>query len=150
MSNAKEPSIGRLVFGTVGVLIVLLIGVAGCNYAVSWGDKAAEVVSPENVEIQYTQVIEKFEALQDAANNACTASTVAKADGNPLLIEDPAQAYAATYRNIRTDYNRRQANLFEAKVVGPSVYPKQIPAFADAKPGGDWCAVADQIAELKR
>ncbi|QDF15434.1 hypothetical protein SEA_MOLLYMUR_74 [Gordonia phage Mollymur] len=149
MSNRSEPSIGKILFATVGVMILLLLGVGACNLAVGYGNKAAEVVGVDNVETQHTQVIERFSALQDAANNACAAGQATAGNGGPLLVEDPALAYAATYFNIRTDYNRRMANLFEAKIVAPSGYPKQIPAFPEAKTGGNWCTVAEKIAELQ-
>ncbi|QNL30526.1 membrane protein [Gordonia phage SpeedDemon] len=128
----------------------LLPLVIGCGIIGGYANKAGEVVGVENVETQHTQIIERFSALQDAANNACAAGQTNAGNGGPLLVEDPALAYAATYFNIRTDYNRRMANIFEAKIVAPSGYPKEIPAFPQAKAGGDWCAVAEKIAELQK
>lgn len=50
-----------------------------------------------------------------------------------MLVESPAFAYGATYRGIVVDYNRRQKNIFEAGLVGPSGYPKEVPNMADRR-----------------
>lgn len=44
-----------------------------------------------------------------------------------LYYEARDELAAAQYRKIAIDYNRRQANLFEAEKVGPPGYPKQAP-----------------------
>ncbi|QIG58736.1 hypothetical protein SEA_DATBOI_72 [Gordonia phage DatBoi] len=144
MKNRVKVAVASI--GAAGLLPLVI----GCGIIGGYADKAGQVAGADNVEMQHTQIHERFSALQDAANNACAAGQTNAGNGGPLLVEDPALAYAATYFNIRTDYNRRMANIFEARIVAPSGYPKEIPAFVEAKRGGDWCAVADKIAELRK
>jgi hypothetical protein len=131
---------------SVAAVIITVVGFAG-----NWGQKAVSVVSPENVEKQYSVVIKKWESLTTAADNACMAG--AGVDGGPnapVFVESPAVAYAGVYRNIRTAYNSAQANVFEAGLVGPSGYPKSIPNFPEATGATpDFCSISTQLAALK-
>ena len=96
-----------------------------------WLNKAAEVAGPQNVSQQYALVIEDWESMQAAAANACQAEKGTKT--NNTIFEDPGLAYDATYRKIAVDYNRRQANIFEAKIVGPRGYPDRAPTLEQMK-----------------
>lgn len=124
-------------------LAAVLLGIAGWGFG--WFGKGVEVVSAGNVSEQHRAVIEDWEALQASARNACSASTKV-GEGSPTFVEDPALAYAATYRRLVVDYNRRQQNNFEAGIVGPAGYPKTVPAL-DQGPNTDWCAVADRLEQ---
>jgi hypothetical protein len=132
----------------VVVVVAVVFGVLG--FIGAWGGEAKRIASPANVRQQHTLVIQDWEAAQRAADNACGAQDAApRGPDAPTLVEDPAQAYAATYRNIVTDYNRRQRNLFEAKLVRPAGYPGAIPAsLQPVGPKADWCAVSAGLREL--
>lgn len=131
--------------------IVLVLGVVGItlgifNWSGAWANKAAEIVAPPNVEKQYTRVIDNWEALYASAENACIAQSQTDED-SPTFVETPEAAYAATFRRIVIDYNRRQANIFEAGFVGPPGYPKEIPRSLGAN--DEWCEVSTQLDNLQ-
>lgn len=112
----------------IGLFLVIgLLGLAG-HFVFGWFGKAASVAGPENVSTQYHEVIVDWNGMQQAAINACGATSSAKQTGDPTLLEDPAFAYKALYRKIVVDYNTRQNNIFEAKLVGPSGYPRVAPS----------------------
>ncbi len=113
--------------GILAVVAVLTLAVGAVGFVGGWFNAGKDIVSPTNVKAQYAAVIEDWEAMQAAAANACQARTAARADGDPTLVESPALAYEAQYRRIAVDYNRRRANLFEAKIVGPKGYPSRAP-----------------------
>lgn len=128
----ERPARTTMRWGLVatGVVVVLVIVIGAASFGLGWIGAGKDVVSPTNVKAQYAAVIEGFEAMQAAAANACQARTAAREDGDPTLVESPALAYEAQYRRIAVDYNRRQANIFEAKAVGPKGYPREAPSLA--------------------
>lgn len=133
----------RVAWSAVGIIAGVAVVVTLLGFALGWFGRAVEVVSPDNVEEQYRAVIEDWESLQTAAANACHAADASAGAEAPVLVEGPGLAYEATYRRIAVDYNRRQANLFEAKIAGPRGYPDRAPSTgADT----DWCALADELA----
>lgn len=99
----------------------------------SWGNEGKRIVSPTNVREQHTAIIEDYEAMEAAAENACSGTNSKKDEDDPSLVEKPDFAYAALYRKIRVEYNRRQKNLFEAKLVGPKGYPRSAPTLEEMK-----------------
>ncbi len=111
----------KWLLGIVGIIMVIAVVGGIGHFVLGWFNAGAEIVSPANVKEQYGRVIEDWNSLEAAAQNACGAEDAAK-HGNvgPTLLEDPALAYKAKYRQIAVDYNRRQTNIFEAKLVGPS------------------------------
>lgn len=132
---------GALVVGVLLVGVLTMVSFAG-----KWFDKGVDVVSPDNVSAQYESVIEGFNSVQAAAENACQAGTTEKESGDPVLVEDPATAYAALVRSQVVDYNSRQANIFKAGKVGPPGYPKELPRPAADE---DMCTYADEVASLR-
>lgn len=110
------------------VALIIFVGGVG-KFVFGWGSAAVNVVSPANVTAQYQAIIEGYESLEAAAANACDAERSGQASST--LIEDPAFAYAAQYRKIAVSYNRRQANIFEARKVGPKGYPKKAPTLKE-------------------
>lgn len=106
-------------------VIVIVGGVIGL--ALGWFNAGKDVVGPANVKAQYRAVIEDWQGMEAAAANACEAAKQARESGDPTLVENPALAYDAQYRRIVVDYNRRWANIFEAKAVGPNGYPSVAP-----------------------
>ena len=113
------------------VVVVALILVGGvAHFALGWLGAVADVAGPRNVKAQYAAVIEDWNAMEAAAANACGATDAPASRQGPTFLEDPAFAYKAKYRSITVDYNRRQANIFEAKEVGPGGYPPRAPALS--------------------
>lgn len=141
VDDALDREAGRLAARPLGTLLrwaglvtaavvalVLFFGALG--WLVGWFGAGRDVASPANVRAQYAEVIGDWQAMEAAAGNYCQARA-AKADQNsPTLLEDPAFAYAASYRRIAVDYNRRQANIFESRLVGPKGYPREAPRLA--------------------
>lgn len=134
--------VGRIVAAVIALFIVFGAVGTACGVAGGYKDEAVRVVSVKNVKEQKTQLINLYNSAQTAADNACNAGQIAKDDNSPTLVEDPALAYKATYRRIIVEYNRRQDNLFEARVVGPQGYPKRIP---DVAPNADYCEISADL-----
>lgn len=145
--RTDDVKVGRIIAVIVLLVVVLGIVLGVLRFVGGWGKTASDVVSGPNVKAQHTAVIQEWESLKAAANNACTAQGATAGTGSPTMVEDPAFAYAATYRTIAADYNRRQANLFEASLVGPPGYPDTVPAL-DVGPDTDWCAAATTLATI--
>lgn len=129
-----------------GVVILGLIG-----FGMKWIGTAVEVVSPDNVITQHEQVIQGYEAMIASAGNICVVQESAEKEEDsrsPLLVESPTLAYEATFRNIVSEYNQAQDNLFKAKIVAPAGYPKSVAV--KSLDTTDWCTVADQLYEMKQ
>lgn len=141
----------KWVLGAVAILAVLGLVVGAIfgitNWVGSWGNKAADVVGPQNVEKQYNVIIDNWESLTKAADNACAAQASAGST-DTLLVESPAFAYASTYRTVRAKYNQAFANVFDAGLVGPPGYPREIPNWTSGE-NPNFCTVSTQLAELK-
>lgn len=144
---ADHPKRTLAKWGMVFFTVVIVLGIIGSifGYVHSWGNEAARVVSPVNVTEQFDAVITDWQDMQAAADNACNAQTAAKRTSDPVMVEDPALAYAATYRRIAVDYNARQQNIFKAGKVGPPGYPKTAPVVPAQ---GDWCGVSDNLRTI--
>ena len=136
----------KWLLGFIGILLVIGLVAGIGNLIGAWGNEAKRVVSPENVTNQFDMVISDWQDMQIAADNACTATKSARQDGDPVMVEDPAQAYAASYRRIASDYNSRQQNIFKAGKVGPPGYPKIAPVVPASEP--DWCSVSDNMRQI--
>lgn len=112
----------------IGIVIVLIAIIAFTGrFACGWGKTVANTASPENVSLQYRQVIEGYEALQATAGNVCDAANM-KQKNDSVFLESPEFTYRANYRKIAVDYNRRMSNFFEAKNFHPKGYPAQAPS----------------------
>ena len=148
--NPKRTALRWFAGFLVAVVVLSIIGWF-TNFVGLWGSEAATVVSPANVTQQYAAVITDWQSLMTSADNACSAQTAAKSDGDPTMVEDPALAYKAVYRRIVVDYNSRMTNIFQAAKVGPAGYPRTIPAFVETTdPKGDWCVVSAKLSALRQ
>lgn len=146
MARSDSPSVAKIVFSALGIFLVVALVVWALGFVFSWWGAATKVIGPQNVSQQFQLVINDYQSLQTAAANACDVTQAGStADpNNPLLVEDPTLAYAATYRRIAVDYNRRQSNIFEAQKVGPSGYPKEVPVTTT-----DWCTLVDTLQNAR-
>lgn len=147
MITRKDGTFRWGLIAVLTIVIIILLGVVGraCTVGGGYADEAQRVISVPNVKEQKTTLINLYNSAQTAADNACNAGQMAKDDNSPTLVEDPALAYKATYRKIIVEYNRRQDNLFEARVVGPQGYPKRIP---DVAPNADYCEISANLQSL--
>lgn len=124
-----RTSLGLLVKALLALFAIgAVFGVFGL--ACGWFNAGKDIVSPSNVREQYRAVIGDYKAMEQAACNAQEAANAKPEEGDPQLIETPGFAYRAKYREIAVDYDRRQANLFEAEKVGPKGYPRESPTIA--------------------
>lgn len=139
---------GRVVFALIGA--ILAVGVLGSliGLASGWWNAGVQVVSASNVKEQYAQAINEWESLKTSAFNACSAQSAETDENSPTFVEGPELAYAATYRRSVVEYNSRMKNIFEAKLVGPSGYPREVPRL-DVGPTTDWCSVSEELASIK-
>lgn len=141
---------GKVIWSTIGILLAIILVVGGLNYIGAWGSKAAEVVSPQNVQKQHEVVIDHYNSMIAAAGNACTVQQSAakeKTSKTPVIVEDPTLAYAATFRRIVSTYNSSVDNLFKAGIVAPPGYPKSVDV--NSIDTTDWCMVEGQILNMR-
>lgn len=108
--------------------VCLVLGVIGAifGWIGSWGEEAGRITGPQNTREQTTQILNLEESMVATAQNTCAVKNSKKEENDPSLIEDPALAYAAQYRNQRAEYNRRMKNLFEAAVTREMPLPAAI------------------------
>lgn len=133
-----NPRWGRIALTSVGALIVLAVVLTFVGLVGGWFSGTAETVSFDHSKEQTTVVLDDWESLKTAAQNACDAKSSAHQSTDPVLTEDPALAYKATYRRIAVDYNRRMGNFFEAHNTrglpipgGISHLPQQAPSLRE-------------------
>lgn len=144
LADHPNSTLVKWALGIVAVIVVLSIIGGILSFAGAWGGAAKRIVSPPNVEAQYHAVIEDWQSLLASAENACDAKQSKTDENSPTFVGgDPSLAYAQTYRKTVIDYNQRQHNLFEAKLVGPKGYPRTIPAYGD-----QWCSVASKLRAI--
>ena len=133
---------------TVGCIVAILVLIIG-GFAAGWFFFIADKAGPENVQRQHTEVIDAYNGILNAADNACVTQGSASDDGGkePTLVEDPNAAYVSTFNNSVQNYNDKVDNLFRAGIVRPSGYPDHI-SVGDLDTS-DWCTVSSQVQDLK-
>ncbi|MEX1113223.1 MAG: hypothetical protein WD603_01055 [Patescibacteria group bacterium] len=146
---------GRTLFKWFVSLLALVLAIGLLGQAIGfislWGGEAQRITGPDNVRDQHTAIIGTWEDMISAAETACQVGDGGERTSvDPTLVEDTAIAYSSTFRNIRAEYNRRQQNLFEARLVGPKGYPRTVPFYRAAMPGpqNDWCKVARKLVRI--
>lgn len=151
--GGKPVTAGRIIgwaFGAIGAVVALAVIFGIIGTSLGWFNAGREVVSASNTKNQFREIKGDWAELNSAAGNACSVVGNAKGSDAQSFVEDPAVAYAATYRRIVADYNRRMDNIFEAQLVGPKDYPRAIPEFDETKgQNPDWCGVTSQLDALK-
>jgi hypothetical protein len=135
----------KVVSGLIGLIVVVsLLGLV-----LGWFKAGTDIVGPGNVKEQYQVIIDDWNALYVAAENACTVGAPEKEQGDPVFVEDPAMAYAATYRRIAAQYNSHMQDIFRAKLVAPEGYPDKIDIAETRGVNPDWCLVSQRLDELR-
>lgn len=122
------------ILGVIGIFIVLGIGGCAVGFIGDWGNEAKRVASPQNVREQNTAILDDQTAMQQLACQAATIKNSEKEDGDPLLVEDPAQAVKNLYLAKAQDYNRRMANLYEAQAVRELPLPSNLKSLPRVAP----------------
>lgn len=134
----------------IGVFVGLAALFTVLSFVNGWGQKAADTFGADHVSEQYSAIIRNWNGLTSAADNACSAAQAELDSNSPTFVEAPGQAYIATYRNIRTEYNSAWQNIFDAKLVGPPGYPHEVPNYPEATGSHpDFCSVSQQLAILQ-
>lgn len=136
MSKGKIAGLSVVAVLALVVALPLLFG---------WLNASRDIVSASNVKRQHTAIIQDWESMVSAAENACSV-VKAGVDSNPndaTLVESPVLAYEATFRRIRASYERKMQNLFEAQLVAPSGYPTRVPH------NEDWCQLAEEMNAIQ-
>lgn len=143
-------NIGKWYLAAVGGFVLLAVTVTLVGFGMGWLNTGVGVVSAKNVKKQETLVINRYNDMIAAADNACSAQQAAagtKSDKDALVLESPIAAREATFRSLVSKYSAAVDNPFEGKIVIPDGYP------TSAELGGldtsDWCTVSDQLQALK-
>lgn len=116
------------------VAAIFLLGVLGksCGIIGGYTKEVGRVVSVDNKKDQNYNIIESWEAMKAAAGNVCDSE--GKSFSDATAVEDFDFAYAAQYRKIAVEYNRRMNNIFEAdNIIRPRGYPKEAPSLEEMK-----------------
>ena len=145
MNHQGRSSVAKNVIIGIAIVIHLFVILSAISHIIGL---AKENLSPKNVETQHNAVIDNYNAVITAAENACAAQTEAvQQDPNlsPQMVEDVNMAYTATYRNAVQKYNNTMDSNFRAGIIHPQGYPKRIEGIDTS----NWCSVAVQIESLK-
>ena len=129
MSNYNDPWVYRhpVISSVLGVValfaaVIVLSVVAGIiDIGGSNAQNYKEAVSGPNVKEQNQRIIDLWESMDAAVANACQAERIQKERGDPTLVEDPALAYDAVYRNARSDYNAIMDDRFRGGLARKTV-----------------------------
>lgn len=122
----------RWVAWVVGFIVVAsIIGGIG-HFALGWWSTAVKVVSPENVTAQYRLAFQDYNALEAAAQNACIVRDALNGlePGSDAYNQRQSQLLAiqSNYNRIKSEYEARMQNIFEANKVKPAQLPFEAPS----------------------
>lgn len=118
----------------IGLVLIFIALIAGIGkFACGWGNEAARIAGPQNTREQFTALYDLYENMQATAGNVCDVKNSEASVNSPVIIEDPEFAYAAQYRRIEAEYNRRMENEFEAEwlLIHPDGLPHRAPSLDD-------------------
>jgi hypothetical protein len=122
----------------LGILIAASLALAvvfgAVNWISGWGSEAKRVTGVENVREQNTVILDTYEGMEAAACNALQAQQVGVDPSGPTLVESPALAYNAKYRDLAREYDRRMNNLFEAQAVRNLPLPSNLRGLPERSP----------------
>jgi hypothetical protein len=133
-------------FGILALCLMLAAFGGILGLFLGWFSGTKNLATFEHSKEQVTAVLSDWTALQAAAQNVCDVEAAGSKDeeGDPLIIEDPALAYKATYRTIEQRYNRRMGNFFEAYVTRKIPIPGEFRGLPETAPTlkaaqDEWC-----------
>lgn len=125
---------GWFVAKAIAVLIAISFVFGVIGFAAGWFHTAVKVVSPANVTRQYQLAFEDWNSLQATAGNACVvrnqlATETQGTDAYNQLTEQEI-ALVANYNRIKSEYEARMQNIFQANKVKPAQLPFEAPTEA--------------------
>lgn len=145
MNYQGRSSVAKNVVIGIAIVVSLFVILSAVSFI---SGLIKEKVSPKNVETQHNAVIDKYNAVITAAENACVAQGDIEPQNpnlSPQMVEDVTMAYAATYRNAVQGYNNTMDSNFRAGIIHPNGYPTRIEGIDTS----DWCSVSSQIESLR-
>lgn len=107
----------------LGVALLLLLVMAiltPFNAGFAWLQEGARIAGPDNSREQTTAVLDDEKGMVAQAGNVCDidrAGNTASPNDPQIVGGSPRFQYAALYRRLKADYDRRMANFFEANVT---------------------------------
>lgn len=104
-----------LAFIALCAVVGIIFGVV--SWVGSWGSTVARVSGAGNTEAQANYLFQAHNSLKAIAANVCGVVNAKKGESDPTLIEDPAFAYKAQYRDLKAQYDSRMDNFFQANLV---------------------------------
>ena len=145
MNHQGRSSVAKNVIIGIAIVIHLFVILSAISHIIGL---AKENLSPKNVETQHNAVIDNYNAVITAAENACAAQGDIEPQNpnlSPQMVEAITMAYAATYRNAVQGYNNTMDSNFRAGIIHPNGYPTRIENVNTS----DWCSVSSQIKSLR-
>lgn len=135
----------KIIFWILTVVIVLAVGIPLLGLPLGWYNKVVDVVSPNNVEAQYTAIYQDYQALQKGAQNVCdlrTARDQATSDDEKSQRVSQVLASQQLFNRNAADYDARWMNAFQAKYVGPHDVPTIAPTMSELTSQIDGCPLS--------
>lgn len=126
MNHQGRSSVAKNVIIGIAIVIHLFVILSAVSHIIGL---AKDKLSPDNVETQHNAVIDQYNAVIKAAENACVAQGDIEPQNpnlSPQMVEDVAMAYAATYRNAVQGYNNIMDSNFRAGIIHPNGHPIRI------------------------
>jgi hypothetical protein len=115
----------------LGIVIVLVVIGTPVGFALGWFNRGVQVVSPENVQQQWQQGYDYYNALKGTAQNICTLQTTLKTEplGSDAYNQRESQLLAQQqlYETNSRHYNAFMQDPLRAKVVRPQDLPAAAP-----------------------
>lgn len=135
----------RIILWVVMVVVVLGVAIPLLGLPLGWYNKAVDVVSPKNVEAQYTAIYQDYQALQKGAQNVCDlrmARDQSTSDDEKSQRVSQVLASQQLFNRNAADYDARWMNAFQAKYVGPNDVPTIAPTMSELTSQIDGCPLS--------
>jgi hypothetical protein len=138
--DRRPDSDPKLTFWRVlGISLAVVIVVWSLGFIDKWWDYTPKVMSAERSATQYALIVKNWNGLYVEAEGACSSFK----EGDMVTTE----IHVVIYRRIVVEYNNRMIVIYEAGLVGPAGYPKEIPK--EIGMTGDWCSVPVALDALR-
>lgn len=128
-----NQSFWRVIFKTMGVVVVLFIVIGGLAFGLGWIKTGTDIVSPQNVKAQWQFAYDYNASLGAAASNWCSAKKAEDEATSSDKSERTSQRLAreALYQKIEAEYDGRLRDAFRAKLVKPADVPSVAPTLSE-------------------
>lgn len=128
---------GAAVLSFLALTFLVVLGVMW-GFGIGWFAGEVNIRSFDHVRQVYRDSYDKYNALQQIANNTCTAKealSAAKASGDQNTINQRQTQVIAqenTYNAVAGQYNAEMDDHFRAKAVKPQDLPRNAPSLKEA------------------